>query len=124
MFAVKYNGGTKSYLDCSDPDKLVRDQIYQVVAINDCGWQTNYTLKGVTGRFNSVWFDKVNVYKAITNHQPSVGHSMACAKVELVDGKLKATSWNTTTVMKSEEIEQDVFKVTTLNSIYMTMLIR
>jgi len=61
---------------------------------------------------------KVNVHKAITNHQPSVGHSMVCTKVELVDGKIETTSWKTSTVMKSEEIEQDVFKVTTLNSIY------
>jgi len=29
MFAVKYNGGNKSYFGCSDPDKLVRDQIYE-----------------------------------------------------------------------------------------------
>ena len=64
------------------------------------------------------------MYKAITNHQPSVGHSMVCTKVERVGGKLEMTSWKTTTVMKSEEIEQDVFKVTTLNSIYMTILIR
>ena len=122
MFAVKYNGGNKSYFGCSDPDKLVRGQIYEVIAVNDRGWQTDYTLKGVVGQFNSVWFDKVNVHKAITNHQPSVGHSMVCTKVELVDGKIETTSWKTSTVMKSEEIEQDVFKVTTLNSIYMTML--
>ncbi len=124
MFAVKYNGGNKSYFGCSDPDKLVRGQIYEVIAVNDRGWQTDYTLKGVVGQFKSVWFDKVNVHKAITNHQPSVGHSMVCTKVELVDGKIETTSWKTSTVMKSEEIEQDVFKVTTLNSIYMTMLIR
>ena len=96
MFAVKYNGGNKSYFGCSDPDKLVRGQIYEVIAVNDRGWQTDYTLKGVVGQFNSVW----------------------------VDGKIETTSWKTSTVMKSEEIEQDVFKVTTLNSIYMTMLIR
>ncbi len=124
MFAVKYNGGSKSYYGCSDPDKLVCGQIYEVIAVNDRGWQTDYTLKGVVGQFNSIWFDKVNVYKAITTHQPSVGHSMACKKIERVEGKLEATSWRTSTVMKSEEIEQDMFKVTTLNSIYMTMLIR
>ena len=40
MFAVKYNGGNKSYFGCSDPDKLVRGQIYEVIAVNDRGWQT------------------------------------------------------------------------------------
>lgn len=37
MFAVKYNGGNKSYFGCSDPDKLVRGQIYEVIAVNDRG---------------------------------------------------------------------------------------
>ena len=55
MFAVKYNGGNKSYFGCSDPDKLVRGQIYEVIAVNDRGWQTDYTLKGVIGQFNSEW---------------------------------------------------------------------
>ena len=56
---VRYNGGTMSYLGCSNPSKLVLGQTYEVVAEDDLGWQTNYTLKGVTGYFNSVWFDLV-----------------------------------------------------------------
>lgn len=49
MFAVKYNGGNKSCFGCSDHYKLVRGQIYEVIAVNDRGWQTDYTLKGVVG---------------------------------------------------------------------------
>ena len=57
---VRYNGGTQSYYDCSDPTNLVVGKEYEVVLSRDRGWQTDYTLKGVDGEFNSVWFDEVS----------------------------------------------------------------
>ena len=56
---VQYNGGTLSYYGCSDPEVLVIGKTYTVIAIEDRGWQTDYTLKEVKGAFNSVWFDEV-----------------------------------------------------------------
>ena len=59
LFLVRYNGGNLSYYGCSNPKKLKLRKVYKVVAIKDRGWQTDYTLKGVKGAFNSVWFDNV-----------------------------------------------------------------
>jgi len=56
---VRYNGGTESYYSCSDPTDLVIGKEYEVISAKDRGWQTDYTLKGVTGEFNSVWFDEI-----------------------------------------------------------------
>ena len=58
---VRYNGGTQSYYGCSDPSKLVVGKEYEVVRSRVRSWQTDYTLKGVDGEFNSVWFDEVTV---------------------------------------------------------------
>lgn len=123
MFA-KYNGGKDSLYVCTEPDKLEIGHIYEVISANDKGEQLDYALKGVVGQFNSVWFDKVNVYTAITRNQPAVGHSMNCIKVEYFDGKYKTTPWTTSMVVKSEEIAEGVFKVITTNNVYMTMLVR
>ena len=56
---VRYNGGTQSYYSCSDPKNLVIGKEYEVTSINVRNWQTNYTLKGIKGNFNSVWFDDI-----------------------------------------------------------------
>ena len=57
---VRYNGGTQSYLGCSEPTVLVVGKEYEVISSTDRGWQTNYTLNGIKGNFNSVWFDEVS----------------------------------------------------------------
>lgn len=59
LMKVKYNGGNLSYYGCSNPKVLKTGKVYKVVAIEDRGWQTDYTLKGVQGAFNSVWFDAI-----------------------------------------------------------------
>lgn len=56
---VRYNGETRSYYGCSSPKDLVVGQKYEVLSEDVKDWQTNYTLKGVKGYFNSVWFDEV-----------------------------------------------------------------
>ena len=84
---VRYNGGTESYRPSSDYKKLVLGQIYDVVAEEDLGFQTNYTLKGVSGRFNSCWFDIVEysdqkeTLLAIANNMPKVGERCSCYKL-------------------------------------------
>lgn len=56
---VIYNGGNMSYYGCSDPSCLKVGKTYKVIAVEDRGWQTDYTLQGVAGTFNSVWFDEI-----------------------------------------------------------------
>lgn len=56
---VRYNGGTKSYLDYFDkPDGLVIGKEYTVIKINQGRWDTTYELEGINGDFNSVWFNE------------------------------------------------------------------
>ena len=63
---VRYNGGTESYYNCSNPSILVVGQEYTVIKEDVYPWQTDYILEGLYGKFNSVWFDDV------TDDQPSL----------------------------------------------------
>ena len=85
---VRYNGGTQSYYGCSDPTNLVVGKEYEVVLSRDRGWQTDYTLKGVDGEFNSAWFDEVSsddkVYMAIAHEVPVIGERYSCYKMEFI----------------------------------------
>lgn len=117
---VRYNGGTQSYYSCSDPTNLVVGKEYEVVHARDRGVQTDYTLSGIKGQFNSVWFDEVEekVYVAIANKVPVVGKSYSCYKVELIDGKPKLTALSTSTVKEISSLGNNIYKVNTLNSTY------
>lgn len=78
---VRYNGGTQSYYSCSDPKNLVIGKEYEVTSINVRNWQTNYTLKGINGNFNSVWFDDILSEKetvmAFSSTVPKIGEKIA-----------------------------------------------
>ena len=78
---VRYNGGTQSYYSCSDPKNLVIGKEYEVTSINVRNWQTNYTLKGIKGNFNSVWFDDILSEKetvmAFSSTVPKIGEKIA-----------------------------------------------
>lgn len=114
---VRYNGGTMSYKGCSDPKYLLSGKLYEVFDERIAGWQTDYRLKGVEGWFNSVWFDEVKIYQAITNAVPIVGKTCNCCKLELINGKLEANSCNTSKVKVVQKIG-DMYWVATLNDIY------
>lgn len=78
---VRYNGGTQSYYSCSDPKNLVIGKEYEVTSINVRNWQTDYTLKGINGNFNSVWFDDILSEKetvmAFSSAVPKIGEKIA-----------------------------------------------
>lgn len=78
---VRYNGGTQSYYSCSDPKNLVIGKEYEVTSINVRNWQTDYTLKGINGNFNSVWFDDILSEKetvmAFSSTVPKIGEKIA-----------------------------------------------
>lgn len=119
---VRYNGGTLSYYDCSDPCVLTRGKEYEVIYERDRGWQTDYTLKGVNGEFNSVWFDEVDsgekVYMAISHDIPVIGHRYHCSKLEIVNGKPMLSGWNTSVVQAITHMGNNIYHVTTQNSVY------
>ena len=119
---VRYNGGTQSYYGCSDPTNLVVGKEYEVVLSRDRGWQTDYTLKGVDGEFNSVWFDEVSsddkVYMAIAHEAPVIGEKYSCYKMEFINGQPKLIAWSTSTVKGINYMGNNIYQVTTRNSVY------
>ena len=86
---VRYNGGTQYFYPCTKPYMLVVGREYEVIhaKVSDC--HTEYTLKGVEGEFNSVWFDEVEdnnsfatTYLAVSYDIPEKGESYACSRLE------------------------------------------
>lgn len=119
---VRYNGNTESYYDCSDPSNLVVGQEYEVVLSTDRTWQTDYTLKGVDGKYNSVWFDEVtpddNVYMALSDEIPKIGERYHCYKLEFINGKPQLIGRNTGSVKEIKHMGNNIYQVTTKNSLY------
>ncbi|MBR3163329.1 MAG: hypothetical protein IKF17_04450 [Clostridia bacterium] len=73
MIIVRYNGGTGSYYGSfSSPSVLRKGCLYEVAIIKEYSSHTEYYLKGIEGKFNSVWFNKVgeSVDTAYTRFYP------------------------------------------------------
>lgn len=125
---VRYNGGTESYTYSTNPKCLVVGKEYEVVSETVLNFQTNYTLRGVEGEFNSVWFDEVITSEtkksnkvinlAISEVLPNVGEGYHCAKIDFIDGKPKLLRCLTSPVKEFEEIGVNTYLVKTNNSIY------
>lgn len=85
---VYYNGGTESYRSCSNPTQLVQNKAYKVTTENDLGMQVNYTLEGINGEFNSVWFDELFATKLmVADEVPQVGQKFECNRLYTHGGK-------------------------------------
>lgn len=123
---VRYNGRTMSYYGCSEPTELVVGKEYQVISVNDRGFQTDYTLNGVNGNFNSVWFDDVSntakTFMALAHTIPVVGERCKCSKLEFVNGQPKLICWNTSTVKEVSDMGNNIYRVTTRNSTYIVQV--
>ena len=115
---VRYNGGTESYYGCSEPTDLVVGKEYEVVSSKDRGWQTDYTLNGVEGEFNSAWFDEVQVYMAIAREAPVIGKRYFCYKMEFGNGQPKCSAKTTSTVKEINYMGNNIYQVITRNSVY------
>lgn len=123
---VRYNGGTLSYYGCSDPRVLVVGKEYEVEKTNDRVWQTDYTLKGIKGEFNSVWFDEItpkeSVYMAISMEVPRVGKQYLCYKIEFVQGQPQLVSVYTSEVKEVKYMGNNIYQVATCNSMYIVKI--
>lgn len=105
---------------------MVVGQEYEVLAENERRWQTDYTLKGVEGEFNSVWFDEVrskkSKYMALAHKVPVVGERCECTKVEVFNGRTNLIRWITTTVKEVTHLGENIYQVTTRNSVYIVQV--
>ena len=123
---VRYNGGKDSYYRCSEPTNLIIGKVYEVVYERDRGWQTDYTLKGVEGEFNSVWFDDVvsndKVYMAISRALPIIGERYECCKIEFLNGKPTLLGVTTSVVREISDMGNHIYKVGTINSVYIVKI--
>lgn len=125
---VRYNGGTESCYSCTKPDMLVVGRKYEVIYIKKSSWHTEYTLKGVKGEFNSVWFDEVEeesdsfpqTFLAVSNSIPVEGESYECSRLEKVGCIWHLQAVATSTVQLVEQIADNTYRVTTRNSVYIT----
>lgn len=156
---VRYNGGTMSFSGCSDPTNLVVGNVYNVIDIEDKGWQTNYILEGELGKYNSVWFDKVDsqtdcllevkpgrrlyffgrnphktkhnpktktdrrTFLAVASTTPVVGNRLPCKRLIRYDDDWSFHSCTTSTVEVVAKIGDNLYQVTTRNSIYMVQVL-
>lgn len=120
---VRYNGEKLSYKSCSDPSLLVVGKVYEVQHEEDLGFQTNYTLKGVKGEFNSVWFDEIEipVVMALSKKQPELGKPLKNFLIFNKDAVRQVLQ--TTPIQNIEIVERNVFKVLTQNTIYIVQVV-
>ena len=120
---VRYNGKTATFYGCSDPAKLVVGKEYEVTFKVDLGCQTNYTLRGVQGEYNALWFDDVSaakkVYLAIGYTVPVVEMRYFCYKVEYPNFYGTSTS----TVKEVKTMGNNIYHVKTCNSTYLVQVL-
>lgn len=118
---VKYIGGIESYAGCSDPKLLTLEQEYEVVKVDKKPWQTNYFLKGVSGSFNSLWFETIReTYFAYSKDIPVVGKHYFCFRLSKMNSSSEFVQ--TSPVISVEQILEKIYKVITNNSIYLVMI--
>ena len=124
---VVYNGGTDSYYGCDEPNELVVGEQYMVVGEDVRSFQTNLTLKGVRGNFNSVWFNeqpevkkKVWIAKATLYSRPYtfVGKRMSLERLHEDKDCLEQVT--TSEVKNVKALYENVYLIETDNSVYIT----
>ena len=91
---------------------------------------SDYTLKGVKGYFNSLWFDDVNskntakTFMALAHTVPVVGERCKCFKLEFVNGQPKLIAWHTSTVNEVFYIGNNIYRVITHDSTYIVQVLK
>ena len=119
---VIYNGGKDSYYGCSNPNVLVVGKVYTVLKEHNRFWQTDFTLEGVEGKFDSRWFyEAPRTYIAIGTTTPVVGKHYVCSRIvrNENDDSYCMEDCTTSCVQEVECVGSGGYKVTTKNSIYL-----
>ena len=128
---VRYNGGTDSYYGgTQNTSNLVKGQVYNVIRMIVLRSETRLILEGVDGEFNSVWFDEVpsddKTYMAYFDEVPEVGKPMNCIRLDMSNDSDGFVECITSPVQKVSKVYNDgyqVYRVTTLNSVYMLTIV-
>ncbi len=124
---VKYNGGKDCICPCSSPSHLKLNKIYEVCLEKDLGVQTNFTLKGVRGEYNSMWFDVIEkaIYLATSYESPKIVKRFKCYAIEEFGEGPEIITRTTSPVLTIEVIDSvnDVYKITTRNSVYIVNIL-
>lgn len=128
---VRYNGGTDSYYGgTKNTSNLVKGQVYNVIRMIVLRSETRLILEGVDGEFNSVWFDEVpsddKTYMAYSDEVPEVGKPMNCIRLDMSNDSDGFVECITSPVQKVSKVYNDgyqVYRVTTLNSVYMLTIV-
>ncbi len=120
---VKYNGRTETFRPCDSPRVLTPGRIYVISEIEVMSDQTNYTLLGIEGEFNSVWFDEVMVYLAYTPIKPVLGYPMRLFRMEKKDGDMEPCEVLTSEVQDITEISKDICFAVTYNTVYILQIL-
>jgi len=120
---VRYNGGIESLQGCSSPEDLSTEKVYTVISEIDLGFQTNYKLEGLSGEYNSLWFDSLYsstpTYFALSTTMPTIGKC-------LVVKRFFNNNWmvvKTPAVQSIRSINGNTFQVQTNNSIYIVQIV-
>ena len=130
---VRYNGGTDSYYGgTQNTSNLVKGQVYNVIRMIVLRSETRLILEGVDGEFNSVWFDEVpsddKTYMAYSDEVPEVGKPMNCIRLDLSNNSDGFVECITSPVQKVYKVydkdDHPLYRVTTLNSVYMLTIYR
>ena len=116
---VIYNGSKQTYYSCSSPSDLIPFKHYIVKDAIDRGWQTDYELYGLPGRYNSVWFNPIEKQQVVfADHVPVVNERLDCGLI----GTQKRIY--TSKILYVEPISTEVYKITTKsNSMYIVRVI-
>lgn len=125
---VKYNGGTDSYIGCSNPSALVKGEVYRMVDVEVHDYQTNIILEGVEGKFNSVWFNPLPTYLGFAEKHPQVGRTLHVERMQRVKDykgitRVIPNSYYTTPVRVVEILGPATYKVVTNNTVYIVQVL-
>ena len=120
---VRYNGKCDSYSSCDSHKLLTKGMVYEVEFIFEGRWQTNYKLNGLKGEFNSVWFDEIEPYMAVSKQIPVLGERYRCKKVTF---ECNAIRWEKVLTSEVSEIcykGNSIYEILTQNSIYIVTVL-
>lgn len=120
---VVYNGEILGCERCSDSSKLKEGQVYEVTSVCERGIQTLYTLKGIEGEFNSIWFNEIpKIYFAISCEVPETGKQLKNFKrFEKEKGWIQIK--RTSEIQYVAKIGVDVYKMYTQNTLYLVQIV-